>query len=345
MKLLICTQILDQHDSNLGFFHGWVEEFAKQCELITVICLKEGEHTLPKNVRVLSLGKEYGASRLTRAWRFLRYITVYKADYDSVLVHMNAEYVVLGGLLWRRWGKKVSLWYAHKSVTMKLQLAVRWLDYVFTVADDSFKIKTPKIRAVGHGIDTEAFKPDMREGSIETRLVTSGRIAQSKHIVEMLRVLDILHERGEKFIFTIVGAPTTAVEESYKHLLQKEIDQRPYKAKIHMTGAVSHIALPKLLNNQDLFLNFSTTGNMDKAALEALAVGVPVLTTNGAFKELLSPFGLYVREKDYTVLADAVDTIMNRPDRAAVVATLRNKVVEQHSLTKLIPKIVGFLNT
>src|SRR6478609_2539072 len=106
MKLLITTQALDSQDSNLGFFHRWVEEFAAHCEKVTVICLREGEHVLPNNVTVLSLGKEAGTSRLTRAVRFLTYIHRYRGEYDAVFVHMNPEYIVLGGYFWRRWHKK-----------------------------------------------------------------------------------------------------------------------------------------------------------------------------------------------------------------------------------------------
>jgi glycosyltransferase involved in cell wall biosynthesis len=343
MKLLILTQAIDKDDANLGFFHRWVEEFALHCEFVTVICLREGSHSLPDNVRLYSLGKEEGTSRLTRIRRFYRYIRAFKDDYDAVFVHMNPEYIVLGGYLWHRWGKKVSLWYAHKSVTRQLRFAMRFIDIVFTVAPGSFRIVTNKMRPVGHGIDTELFKPDMRESSIETRLITTGRIAPSKHLVEMLRVFDILFKRGEKFTFTILGEAITEQEKAYEEMIRNEIATRPYKDKISFEGGVSHNRLPAILNKHDLFLNFATTGNMDKAGLEALATGIPVVSTNEAFKDLLSPYDLFVEERNYEALADAVVKCMNRPDRAAIVATLRNKVVERHSLTRLIPKILAEL--
>jgi glycosyltransferase involved in cell wall biosynthesis len=340
MKLLIITQVVDTQDSNLGFFHRWIEEFAQHCESVVVICLRKGIHNLPHNVRVLSLGKEERTSRLTRVRRFFSYIRGYKDEYDVVFVHMNPEYIALGGWLWRRWHKKVGLWYAHKSVTRQLSFAMRFIDIVFSVAQDSFRVPTSRLKPVGHGIDTELFKPDMREGSIETRLVTTGRISPSKHIIEMLRVLDVLYERGEKFLLTIVGEAITPQEEAYAKKLKGEIEARPFKEKIRMIGPVPHNRLPALLNMQDLFLNFSTTGNMDKAGLEALAVGVPVITTNDAFRGLLEPFGLFVSERDYVALADAINRSMHRPDRAAIVATLRGKVVADHSLSRLIPIIL-----
>lgn len=345
MNLLIVTQILDTRDSNLGFFHRWVEEFALHCEKVTVICLKEGVHHLPQNVKVLSLGKEHNTSRVVRVWRFFSYIRKYKNEYDAVFVHMNPEYILLGARFWRRWGKKISLWYVHKSVTRKLRLAVRYVDVVFSASRESFRIESPKVHIVGHGIDTEAFKPDMRETSIETRLVTSGRVAPSKHLLEMLDVLDVLWARGEKFSFTIIGAPVTSAEEAYAKMLQDEVARRPFASKITLAGPIPHQKLPALLNQQDLFLNFSTTGSMDKAGLEALATGIPVISTNEAYEDLLSPFELYVGERDYNVLADAINRTMRSPEHAAMVATLRNKVIQGHSLTRLIPTIVETLKS
>lgn len=32
MRLLIITQKVDENDAILGFFHGWIAEFAKHCE-------------------------------------------------------------------------------------------------------------------------------------------------------------------------------------------------------------------------------------------------------------------------------------------------------------------------
>ena len=345
MKLLICTQVVDKTDSNLGFFHRWIEEFAQHCELVTVICLRRGEYEFPSNVRVLSLGKEEHTSKLTRVFRFYKYIIENRKSYDTVFVHMNSEYAVLGGWLWHNWGKKVSLWYAHKSVTRTLQFAMRFIDVVFTVAPDSFKIDSNKVRAVGHGIDTEAFKPDIREPSLETRIITTGRIAASKHIIEMLNMLDVLHERGGLFTFTVVGEPMTQDEAKYAANLRAEIAKRPYHAKVYMRGAILHDNLPAVLNLQDIFLNFATTGNMDKAGLEALSTGVPVLSTNENFKQLLQPFDLFVPSSHPAIIAEAMQKFISKSDRdkSGIAATLRNRVVAEHSLSKLIPKILANL--
>ena len=74
MRLLIITQKVDINDPILGFFHHWIEEFAKTFDKATVICLEKGESNLSPEIKVLSLGKERGRSKLKYILKFLYYI-------------------------------------------------------------------------------------------------------------------------------------------------------------------------------------------------------------------------------------------------------------------------------
>ena len=69
-NLLIITQVVDREDSNLGFFCEWLEEFARQTDNLYVIANRVGEYDLPKNVTVVSLGKESGLGRAMRLFYF-----------------------------------------------------------------------------------------------------------------------------------------------------------------------------------------------------------------------------------------------------------------------------------
>jgi glycosyltransferase involved in cell wall biosynthesis len=114
-----------------------------------------------------------------------------------------------------------------------------------------------------------------------------------------------------------------------------------------MRGGLLHDNLPQVLNLHDVFLNFATTGNMDKAALEALSCGIPVIATNESFKNLLHPFELYVGSTHPTLIADAIEKLVSKgdKDKSALAATLRNKIVAEHSLTRLIPRVVEALES
>jgi hypothetical protein len=140
MKLLILTQKADINDDILGFFHRWIEEFARHCESVIVICLQKGEYDLPENVRVLSLGKErvtrYAlgvTNKLKYLFNFYKYIWQERNNYDSVFVHMNPIYIVLGGLFWKLWNKKIILWYTHKAFNFKLRVAEKLVDKIFRI--------------------------------------------------------------------------------------------------------------------------------------------------------------------------------------------------------------------
>ena len=169
MKLLICTQKVDINDDLLGFFHSWIQEFSKNCEQVTVICLYKGDYDLPDNVKVLSLGKEKinqkatGLSnrliiKLLYFFNFYKYIWQERKNYDSIFVHMNPIYVLLGGVFWQMWRKKIGLWFAHGHVPWELKIAERFVDDIFTASSESVSLKSNKIKVIGHGIDIKQFK-------------------------------------------------------------------------------------------------------------------------------------------------------------------------------------------
>ncbi|HEY4493186.1 MAG TPA: glycosyltransferase [Candidatus Paceibacterota bacterium] len=291
MKLLIITQKVDIADSNLGFFHSWIAEFAKYCEQVTVICLQEGAHNLPANVIVKSLGKERGTNKLTQILTFA--FCTLNSSYDAVLVHMNPEYLVLAGWYWRLLGKRVALWYTHKHVDLKLKIAEKFANIIFTASAGSFRLKSKKVVVTGHGIDTDHFSPDPSVPR-EKFALTVGRISPAKHIQE------IIDSTPAQYELVIAGAPITKQDYEYKEHLT---------GKATFLGPVLYKNLPDLYRRASLFVNMSTTGSIDKAVLEALACDTPVKTTNEAF--------------------------LNMPE-----TDRREWVIENHSLKRLIPKIV-----
>ena len=160
LKLLIVTQKVDRNDSVLGFFHRWIEEFAKYCSQLTLICLQRGEYNLPANVKVLSLGKETGRSRVKYLWRFYKYIWQERKNYDVVFVHMNQEYILLAGWLWKILGKKVFMWRNHYSGSLFTDIAASFCRKVFCTSKYSYTAKYKKTVLMPVGIDTNLFRID-----------------------------------------------------------------------------------------------------------------------------------------------------------------------------------------
>src|SRR3989344_2570538 len=280
MKLLICTQAIDVEDSDLGFLVRWIEEFAKNCERITVICLREGKHELPVNVKVYEIGK--AESRRQKAVRFVSLAWKLRKEYDAVFVHMNPEYVVLGGLFWRLWRKRIALWYTHKSVNFNLRLATLLSNVIFTASKESFRLKSSKIQVVGHGIDTDFFSPDasVARGGW---LLSVGRLMRSKRHDLAIR---IAVEEGKELRIAGDGPERKHLEELARKL----------GVRVQFLGGLTQARLRDEYRKPASLIHTSETGSLDKVVLEALACGLPVHTHDPALKVLENVSASYVRE-------------------------------------------------
>jgi glycosyltransferase involved in cell wall biosynthesis len=340
MKILIVTQTVDIHDPILGFFHSWIAEFSKHFEKVTVICLKKGDYTLPNNVRVFSLGKEKGRSKLSYIKNFYSYIWGMRKDYDKVFIHMNPIYVILGGCIWITLRKGMALWYTHKNVDLKLRLATLLTNRVYTASKESFKLRSKKVRVLGHGINTESMSFSEKIPGEVFVISTIGRVSPTKNVHLLLEAfITTLKDADRSLRFEIVGEASLPHEKEYKKELEATIDRSGVRDLVIFKGAISNYKLGDYLATVDLTLNASLTGSLDKAVLESLACGVPALTSNPAFKEMLSPFGLFV---PYDSAAFAVG--LNRIIRSKIdPRQLRSIIEREHSLKSLISKIASDL--
>mgnify|MGYP001578006194 CR=1 FL=1 len=279
MKLLICTQTVDTDDSDLGFFVRWIGEFAKHCEKVAVICLREGKHELSTNVKVIALG---AVNRRQRAVRFISLIWKLRKEYDAVFVHMNPEYVMVAGILWRLMNKRIALWYTHKSVNLKLRIAVLFSHIVFTASKESFRLRTKKLRVMGHGIDTDFFSPD---SSIVRGdwMLSVGRLMRSKR--HDLAIRTATQENKELRI-----AGEGPERENLETLAGK------LGARVRFLGALTQLQLRDEYRKAGYLIHTSETGSLDKVVLEALACGLRVNTNDPTLKPLENASPEYVRE-------------------------------------------------
>ncbi|MEK7201358.1 MAG: glycosyltransferase family 4 protein, partial [Patescibacteria group bacterium] len=267
---------------------------------------------------------------------FLSVIYTNGRQYEKVLVHMNPEYIVLGGLLWRLLGKRTGLWYTHKHTGIRLRIAVLLSHVVFTASRASFRLETKKLHVMGHGIDWPQFLRKTRAEGAPLHIVTVGRVSATKRIREMLQGLDVLAKRGTSFTFSIVGAPATQSDTVYQESLMQDVSNHTYP--IEFRGPVRHAQLPELLSTADIFLNLSSTGSLDKAVLEALCAGVSVVSSNEAFEELLRPYGLQLDSVRPGDIADGIERALYTDSTA-----LSARVRKEHSLSELIPAILRSL--
>lgn len=356
MKLLITTQKVDSQDDILGFMHGWIKEFAKQFEQVTVICLFEGEHDLPSNVKVLSLGKSIKKekrkkksfkiiNRLKYIVKFYTYAWQERKNYDSVFVHMNSEYMLLGAWLWKALGKKRGLWFAHYRPNWIAKTAFRLTDIIFTSTRKACAFSADKVKVVGQGIDTEVFRPVEKVESSKTKILFLGRISPIKKIEMLIEAVSKLD--NENIELNIIGAPGEAEPEKdglYYQKLQEQVHELGLGEKVNFVGKIPFQEISKQYQVSDIFVNLTPTGSLDKTTLEAMASGNAVLVCNQAYFDILSSElqdDLIFQEDNQKELEDKLKKLINLPinERRVLGERLRQTVIDQHDLQGLIKKI------
>lgn len=343
MKLLIITQKVDVNDDILGFFHGWLVEFAKRFESIIVICLQKGEYHLPANVKVLSLGKEKKKSRLKYIFNFYKYIWRERKNYGAVFVHMNQEYVLLGGLFWKIFGKKIFMWRNHPHGNFLTSMAVFLSNKVFCTSKYSFTARYKKTILMPAGINTDLFKKKNNSARKNNSILFLARISPVKNPHLVIEALRYARSKGIDFTADFYGNPFPK-DVPYMNSLKEKVKDYQLSNCISLKKGIPNEETPLVYNVYEIFINPSPSGMYDKTILEAMACENLVLTSNINLKGKIDEKFLFM-ENDEEHLAKQLVRLLAIPleEKEKLGKILRSFVVSNHSLTLLRDKLVKCL--
>lgn len=344
MKLLVVTQKVDREDENLGAFYYWFEELAKQVESLTIIASFVGQTDFPPHVTICSLGKEHNAGRLARLHRFFQFFSYHYATCDGVFFHQIPEFVIAASPFLLSLKKRSVLWYAHKSVTCRLKLAERLVDFIATSSEQGFRLPSKKVMYTGQAINTDLFTPKIEaiisESDRKLKLISVGRISPIKNYEQIINACAAgKNVWSHDWSLTIVGGPILPRDHSYLESLKRLVEEKNLSSHIHFRGSTGYSEIPQLLREADMFVNVSGTGSLDKAVFEAMACGLTVLTSNEAYRTIV-PERYFLEYIHPEFIAERIKQLgdESRPNMA-----LRTIVLEHHSLEKTVHKILSLL--
>jgi glycosyltransferase involved in cell wall biosynthesis len=351
MKLLVLTQKMDKKDPVLGFFHEWVERLSPNFEKISVVCLERGESSLPENVEVFSLGKEKNesvfvnhklSSKVKYVFNFYKYIWKLNKDYDAVFVHMNQEYVLLGGILWKILGKKIYFWRNHPEGNILTRIAACFAHTIFYTSEFSYTAKFRKAEKMPAGIDTERFK-DLKIERLKDSILLLGRIAPIKRLGLLIEALDILSARGKIFVCDIYGDPLSE-DQRYYEGLKDRTKSSGLGAKVRFYQGLPNYETPKIYNKYETFVNLTPSGSLDKTILEAAACGCLPVVANESFRGQIDE-KLIIAEETPESLAETLSFWLKASEgqKRGVSERLEEYVGQVHGLDALIEKLVRAL--
>lgn len=338
MKLLILTQKVDKDDDILGFFHNWLVAFAGTFEKITVVCLFKGEYDLPRNVTVVSLGKEKGVSKLKYVLNFFRHIWKYRTEYDAVFVHMNAEYLVLGGPVWKMLRKKVYLWYNHKKGSVYLRFGHIFAKKIFSTSTFAYPTRYAKTLLMPAGIDTELFR-DLHKERKANDILFLGRLSPVKHLEDLDPALRLLKQEEVAFTADVYGDPPPQDKE-YAAKWKQSVSDLIDSGHMILKNGVPNYETPDLYNTHQVYVNLTPSGSLDKTILEAMACGTIPIVVNLSFEGILSQDQI-CEEGNSDELAKAIKRVfgLSEDEKNKMRQQAFDYVKREHSLEALLQRI------
>ena len=208
-RLLLVTQQVDPAHPTLGAAGAMVRALAERVDEVVVLASTAAVETLPGNVRFHSFA---APTQALRGARFEAALVreLLRGRPTALLAHMSPIYAVLAAPLLRPLRVPVLLWFTQQGAGGSLRRAERVVDAILTVDARAVPLASPKVRAIGHGIDTAEFacvERAARDGPL--RLLSLGRYAEVKGHDVALRALRRLVDDGIDAELTVRGEEAT----------------------------------------------------------------------------------------------------------------------------------------
>ena len=233
-----------------------------------------------------------------------------------------------------------------KSDTLLLPISKRWQQRLV-----SWGAKPDRTLVHHMGIDLEQFSfvPNYPQPNAAIKILSVGRLTEQKGFIYAIQAVARLITMTDREVeYIIVGAGE--LESELKQLVADlKITQR-----VNFVGSQTQDAVHNYLKQAHIFLLPSVTAangfqeGIPVALMEAMAIGIPVVTTNhSGIPELVEDnvSGFLAEEKEVLTLAEAMFKLLSNPDLAnKVVINAREKVKNEFDIKQLNKNLEAIFN-
>ncbi len=300
---MISVLFLTNYKPNTGGISG-------QVELLSDCLLKEGFRTTIFN----------SGSSLFRPFLIFKLLLIAR-NYDIIHSHGCSYFggfypIILGTLTGKILRRKVIVTY-HGGAAKKFFNQYPMVIKFFLKLADHITVPSQFLSKifVEHGLNTiilpNTLKIRNSKFRLRTRikplLIVTRKLEKIYNINCAIRAFELIKQKYQNSQLFIVG------DGAEINNLKDQVSQMNIK-DVYFKGRIKNDQIYNELDKADIFLNPTTEDNMPISVLEALACGLPVISTNvGGIKYLIQDKinGLLVDNNDHAAMADRVEQLIH----------------------------------
>ncbi len=244
-------------------------------------------------------------------------ISLRGSDVPGANARLKLDYAILGPLVFRPIWKK-----AAALVACSAGLRARALQFLPSAA----------IEVIPNGIDLERFCPtDLKPYTSRAdwdalRLLTVGRLSATKRLPLLIEAVELLNGRGCHVRLTIVGGGAQESE------LRRLLAEKDLRGNVTLMGRRDGGDMPRIYRQHDVFISASMQEGMSNAMLEAMASGLPIVTTRcEGVEELIVDNGIVVEDSRPESLAAAIENLARNRMTLKAMSTAARRRAERFS--------------
>jgi L-malate glycosyltransferase len=166
------------------------------------------------------------------------------------------------------------------------------------------KYKLENVRQLPNFIDGTVFKPHSIAKNSHFTFISVGSLHPNKGFDILLEAFNLLSKQYPKISFKLI----VIGDGNERRRLESFIKLHDLKKSVLMSGWMKNIELPQILNHAHVFISSSRVETFGISPLEALACGLPVITTiSGGPEQFINiQNGLLVEKENVLSLKDAM---------------------------------------
>lgn len=229
------------------------------------------------------------------------------------------------------WRERLLIKRWHSFIGMQRKVVSR-LKHIVTVSHVSaadvaraFGLDQRELHVIHNGIDTQTFSPQPDVSKVPFRIMATASADQPlKGLRYLLEAIAQLESTYPDIHLVVVGKLKEGGE------TDRLIDQLGIRERLRFVSGIETAEIADLYAGAAIAVVPSIYEGFGFPAGEAMACGVPVISTNGgALPEVVGDAGLVVPVRDAAAIAGKITYLLEHPDEAAAIGAAGRRHIEQ----------------